>query len=89
VNVALAGPKLRPRTSLQRAEVVDLHHAPTALTHELKASIQIQYLDAVPAARQHSLHKERVIDKLRAGSPEIVLHLIDKRISIHGNSRLS
>ena len=65
VGVPDALPEIRPGTSLERREIVDLHHALSAFAHELKAAVEIENLDAVAAAGQHAAQQVIVLQHVR------------------------
>jgi len=73
LGVAGAGPKIRPRTSLQRAEIIHLHDALAAFTHELKTPVEVQDLDAIAASCQHPAQHIGVAGQPVAGSAKFAL----------------
>src|SRR5580692_2503155 len=66
VGTSLTGPKVRPWTALELAEVLDLHDPLAAFTHELQAALQVEDFDAVSAASQHA--PQNLIIACEAGS---------------------
>ena len=54
LRVLLALPEVRPVRALERAEIVDLHHAEPAGAHELEAGVEREHLDAIREALQHA-----------------------------------
>lgn len=54
MGVAFTRPEAGPRTALQFAEVVNFHDALAAVAHELKATVEVENLDAITTTREHA-----------------------------------
>src|ERR1700730_10989451 len=72
--VALIGPEFGPRAAFQSTEVVNLHDALAAVAHELKATFQVENLDAIAATGEHAAQDVGVTDEIRACGPELAVH---------------
>ena len=83
VRISLTGPESRPRTPLQRAEVLDLHHALAAFAHENKAAFEIEDLDAIAATGKDTSQQVGVADKIRAGVAQFRAQGLDGRYWFH------
>ncbi len=76
VQIALFLPEVRPGAAANRVEIADLHDPLTALTHEGQARVQVQHLDAVVDARQHTV-RERFVFRLTCFSHDLQGGLVD------------
>ncbi len=76
VQIALVLPEVRPRAATNRVEIADLHDPLTAFTHEGQARIEVQHLDAVVDARQHTVG-ERFVLRLAGFGHDLQRGLVD------------
>ena len=88
VDVALPFPKVRPGTTLQFAEILDLHDALAAFAHELEAALKVENLDAIAASRENSTKQIAIVDEDGAGGVELTLQRRDARGFCFGHGRM-